>query len=309
MAEADKNLSETARRIVAPMTIVRSDFPTYPEADALKEWAWVWEAMSVTFLHARQHECLPHWRIEPRRLPNSILFFVHEGKARWWIGDLTFVAEAKDLLIVPENILHSAEHTPERKFRVSAVHFTLRLFDALDVLSLLGFPVHVPKMPQVEESIDELLRISACQPIGWRKRGEALITELILRVAQERPDLLRPMRAPVAVKNYKVLQPALQLVEERLADKLSIKEVAKVANCSERHLRRIFKEALGMSPKRWLLQRRLQRAALLLTQTDLPIKLVADKCGFEDLSLFNRHFRQRFGQPPTQYRRIALKAF
>ncbi len=309
MVETDKNLSKMAGRPNAPMTIVRNHFPTYPEADDLNEWAWVWEAMSVTFLHARQHECLPHWRIEPRRLPNSILFFVHEGKAQWWIGDFTFVAEAKDLLIVPENILHSAQHTPERKFCVSAVHFTVRIFDALDLLSLLGFPFHIPKMPQVEESINELLRISACQPMGWRKRGEALVTELILRVAQERPNLLRPIKSLAAVKNYKVLQPALQLVEERFADKLSVKEMAKAANCSERHLRRIFKEALGMSPKRWLLQRRLQRAALLLTQTDLPVKLIAHKCGFEDLSLFNRQFRQRFSQTPKQYRRTALKAF
>ncbi|MCS3917920.1 helix-turn-helix domain-containing protein [Fervidibacter sacchari] len=309
MVETDKNLSKLASLINAPMTIVRSDFPNYPKVDALNDWAWVWEAMSVTFLHARQHECLPHWRIEPRRLPNSILFFVHEGKARWWIGDFMVVAEAKDLLIVPEGISHFAEHAPERKFCVSAVHFTVRIFDALDVLSLLGFPVHIPKMPQVEESINELLRISACQPIGWRKRGEALVIELILRIVQERPNLLRPMRAPIAVKNYKVLQPVLQLVEERLADKLSVKEMAKAANCSERHLRRIFKETLGMSPKKWLLQRRLQRAALLLTQTDLTVKIVANKCGFEDLSLFNRQFRQRFGQPPTHYRRTALKAF
>jgi len=309
MVETDKNLSKTASHLNAPMTIVRSHFPIYPKADDLNEWAWIWEAMSVTFLHARQHECLPHWRIEPRRLPNSILFFVHEGRAKWWIGDFIVVAEAKDLLIVPENILHSAEHMPERKFSVSAVHFTVRLFDALDVLSLLGFPVHIPKMPQVEESIKELLRISACQPIGWRRRGAALVIDLILKVTQERPNLLRPMRAPVTVKNYKVLQPALQLVEERLIDKLSVKEMAKAANCSERHLRRIFKEALGMSPKRWILQRRLQRAALLLTQTDLPVKLVAERCGFEDLSLFNRQFRQRFGQPPARYRRITLKAF
>ncbi len=309
MVETDKNLSKLASLINAPMTIVRSDFPTYPKADALNDWAWVWEAMSVTFLHARQHECLPHWRIELRRLPNSILFFVHEGKARWWIGDFMVVAEEKDLLIVPEGISHSAEHMPERKFCVSAVHFTLRVFNALDVLSLMGFPFQIPKMPQVEEDINELLRIFACQPIGWRRRGVALITDLILRVAQERPNLLRPMIAPTAVKNYKVLQPALQLVEERLNDKISVKEMAQAANCSERHLRRIFKQALGMSPKQWLLQRRLQRAALLLTQTDLPVKLIADKCGFEDLSLFNRQFRQRFGQPPVQYRRIALKAF
>lgn len=49
MVETDKNLSKLASLINAPMTIVRSDFPNYPKVDALNDWAWVWEAMSVTF--------------------------------------------------------------------------------------------------------------------------------------------------------------------------------------------------------------------------------------------------------------------
>ncbi len=309
MAEADKILSETERRTAAPSTIVRSNFKPYPNAENLREWAWIWEAMTVKFLHARQHECLPHWRIAPRRLPNAILFFVHKGRARWWISDVCIVAEENDLVFIPENVLHSAEHMPERQFRVSAVHFTARLFEVVDVLSLLGYPVHVPAMKQVQRSIEELLRLSSCQPIGWRKRGAALVTELILRIAQERPDLLSPMVLPLAVKSFKLLNPVLQFVENHLSDSLSVKQMAQLVMFSSRHLRRLFHQTIGMSPKQWLLERRLQRAATLLTQTDLPVKTIAAECGFNDLSHFNRAFRQRFGQSPTQYRRASLKGF
>ncbi|GBC99111.1 Arabinose operon regulatory protein [bacterium HR17] len=308
MAEADKVLSEPERPTIAPMTVVRTDFPAYPTAEALREWNWVWETMAVAFLHARQHECLPHWRIAPRRLPNAILFFVHAGRAKWQVGEISVIAQPHDVLLIPENVVHAAEHMPERRFCVSAVHFTARLFEVVDVLSLLGYPFHVPSMPQVQGSIDELLRLSACQPMGWRRRGAALVTEVILQIAQERPNLLHPMGSPLAVKAFKVLRPALQFVEDHLSDKVSVAEMAQLVMCSQRHLRRLFHQMVGMTPKRWLLERRLQRAATLLTQTDLPVKTVAAECGFDDLPHFNRTFRQRFGQSPTQYRRAALKA-
>lgn len=308
MAEADKILSETERRTAAPSTIVRSNFKPYPNAENLREWAWIWEAMTVKFLHARQHECLPHWRIAPRRLPNAILFFVHKGRARWWISDVCIVAEENDLVFIPENVLHSAEHMHERKFCVSAVHFTARLLGAMDVLALLSFPFHVPKMQQVQSCVEELLRLSACSPLGWQKRGAALVTDLILRVAQERPHLLRPMATPFASKTFKFLQPVLQFIEDHLADKVDVKGMAQLAMCSERHLRRLFRQTFGMSPKQWLLERRLQKAALLLTQTDLPLKLVCVQCGFDDLSHFHRFFRRRFGHSPKQYRQIAQKS-
>lgn len=309
MAEADKVLSLTERKTNLPTTVIRTDFADYPVAENLRDWAWVLEAMSVNFLHARQHECLPHWRIAPRRLPNAIMFFVHEGEAQWWVGDISVVVKPKDLLFIPENVLHAAEHTSKLKFCVSAVHFTVRLFGGIDALALLGFPVYVPQMPQVQDSVEELLRLSARQPLGWQKRCSALMTDLILRVTQERPHLLRPIVKPFAAKAFKILRPALQFAEDHLADKLRVAKMAQLAMCSERHFRRLFFQVLGMSPKRWLLERRLQKAALLLTQTDLPIKVIADQCGFDDLSHFHRLFRHRFGQSPAQYRRSALKAF
>ncbi len=304
MVKGDKVLSERDRR---PMTLVRDDFPLYPSAEALREWEWVWERMSVTFLHARQHECLPHWHIAPRRLPNAIAFFVHAGRARWQIGDAIVIAQPDDLLFIPEGVWHSAEHLPERCFCVSAIHFTARLFESLDVLSILGFPVHVPNLPEAGSVVSELLRLSACQPLGWQRRGAALVTDVLLRVVQERPELLCPTTSPLAVTVFKVLQPALQFAEDHFQDRVTVAGMAKAAACSVRHLRRLFQKALGMSPKRWLMGRRLQKVAHLLAFTDLPIKAIAAECGFEDLPHFYRLFRRRFGQSPSNFRRLAFR--
>jgi transcriptional regulator GlxA family with amidase domain len=134
-----------------------------------------------------------------------------------------------------------------------------------------------------------------------------LVTDLLLRVAQERPELLRPTASPLAVTALKVLHPAIQFAEDHLRDRVTVAGMAKAASCSVRHLRRLFREVLGMSPKRWLIERRLQKVAHLLTQTDLPLKAIAAECGFDDLPHFHRLFRRRFGQSPAQFRRSAFR--
>jgi AraC-like DNA-binding protein len=240
-------------------------------------------------------------------LPNAIAFFVHAGRAKWQIGDAIVIAKPDDLLFIPEGVWHSAEHLPERRFCVSAIHFTARLFGSLDVLSVLGFPVHVPKLPEAGSAVNELLRLSARQPLGWQRRGAALVTDLLLRVAQERPELLRPTTSPLAVTALKVLHPAIQFAEDHLRDRVTVTGMAKAASCSVRHLRRLFREAFGVSPKQWLIERRLQKVAHLLAQTDLPLKVVAAECGFDDLPHFHRLFRRRFGQSPAQFRRSAFR--
>jgi AraC-like DNA-binding protein len=68
-------------------------------------------------------------------------------------------------------------------------------------------------------------------------------------------------------------------------------------------LRRRFREATGTALHEYVLQRRIARARALLGDTDLPIKAVAERLGYQDVYFFTRQFRQRVGVPPAAYRR------
>jgi AraC-like DNA-binding protein len=68
-------------------------------------------------------------------------------------------------------------------------------------------------------------------------------------------------------------------------------------------LRRKFKLATGLSLHQYVLQARIQHARALLGETDMPIKLVAQRLGYSDLYFFTRQFRQHVGVPPAAYRR------
>jgi AraC family transcriptional regulator of adaptative response / DNA-3-methyladenine glycosylase II len=85
----------------------------------------------------------------------------------------------------------------------------------------------------------------------------------------------------------------------RLAERLGV---------SDRHLRRIFEAALGVSPLQYLQTRRLLTAKQLLTDTPMPVTQVALASGFASVRRFNAAFSGHYGLNPTQLRRSGTTA-
>jgi AraC-like DNA-binding protein len=71
---------------------------------------------------------------------------------------------------------------------------------------------------------------------------------------------------------------------------------------SERHLRRVFEEGIGISPKEWLRQERMVVARNLLRHGS-PIKEVAMDLGFTTAKMFSRDFLSFYGVRPTDFQR------
>lgn len=67
--------------------------------------------------------------------------------------------------------------------------------------------------------------------------------------------------------------------------------------------RKLFKEITGLAPGQYLLEMRLRKAQVLLTNTNLPIHTVAEESGFENSFYFSRFFKKRTGLPPLRYRK------
>jgi AraC-like DNA-binding protein len=82
-----------------------------------------------------------------------------------------------------------------------------------------------------------------------------------------------------------------------------VSRLAEVSGVSEAHFARSFKEAFGVPPHRYLLTRRIERAAALLRDTDLPITDIAFETGWNSLGTFGRIFRDITGESPSELRR------
>lgn len=99
---------------------------------------------------------------------------------------------------------------------------------------------------------------------------------------------------------------AMRLLDAPEGAALTVAALALRLGVSDRHLRRLFGQHLGVSPLQCLLTRRLLGAKQLLTDTPWPVAEVARASGFGSVRRFNDAFLARYGRAPQQLRRHAL---
>jgi AraC-like DNA-binding protein len=95
---------------------------------------------------------------------------------------------------------------------------------------------------------------------------------------------------------------ARDLVDARYRDPLDVKALARAAKLSPAHFSREFRREFGESPHRYLLHRRLERAASLLRTTDRSVADICFTVGLRSVGSFTTSFTRTFGKSPTAYR-------
>lgn len=99
------------------------------------------------------------------------------------------------------------------------------------------------------------------------------------------------------------IHPAVEYIENNLNSNLTTAILARRCGLSEGHFTRLFREELGQTPARFVLDRRLAQAAQRLAFTDQTIDTIAEATGFADRFHFSRVFAKRIGLPPARYRK------
>ncbi len=96
----------------------------------------------------------------------------------------------------------------------------------------------------------------------------------------------------------------LRLMEVNIEEPLSLEELTRLVNLWQRHLQRMFKFYLNVSPTHYYLTLRLKRARDLLRTTNASIACVTTVCGFHSQCHFSKAYRAQFGYAPSHERRL-----
>jgi AraC family transcriptional regulator len=97
------------------------------------------------------------------------------------------------------------------------------------------------------------------------------------------------------------LKRVIDLIESRFAEGISLRELAAAACLSQFHFSRLFQRATGLSPHRYLTERRIQDAKTKLAEGRLSLVEIALEAGFGSQGNFNRIFRKHTGLTPSQF--------
>ncbi|MFI6642395.1 helix-turn-helix domain-containing protein [Streptomyces sp. NPDC050504] len=148
--------------------------------------------------------------------------------------------------------------------------------------------------------------LDLCLHLVRRDLGATVANQLARRLvvqAHRTGGQAQFIEAPVPAREDDGLAPVLQWAVERLADPLTVEDLARRARVSPRTFHRRLQEATGTTPLKWLLQQRIALAQSLLESTDLPVEQVGARSGLGTAANLRRHFTRSVGVSPTDYRR------
>lgn len=94
------------------------------------------------------------------------------------------------------------------------------------------------------------------------------------------------------------------LMREQFANGITAEQVATQMNMGYSWFRHLFKKFSGFAPNQYILKLKISKAKSLLVNTDMIIKEIAYKCGFENIEYFCRIFKKKEGVTPTRYRKM-----
>ena len=104
-------------------------------------------------------------------------------------------------------------------------------------------------------------------------------------------------------KKYRALQKITGYIDEHYVDGVPLDDISKVTGFSRYYISHLFKELMGITFIRYVNELRITRAAMLLTTTNLPIIRIALLSGYNNLSNFNRAFKDHYEKTPSVYRK------
>ena len=101
------------------------------------------------------------------------------------------------------------------------------------------------------------------------------------------------------------LKRMLSFILAHLSDPMSIRDIAKAGDVSQRGCYRMFQALLHTTPNAYIKAARIQKACALLEQPGRTVTDIAMECGFGSGSYFGRQFHRITGKTPTEYRNLA----
>ncbi|MEV0400160.1 AraC family transcriptional regulator [Actinoallomurus sp. NPDC050550] len=239
--------------------------------------------------------CEPGWSWHARPLPDHLLWYVLDGVGHLTLDGRRHALAAGSCVLFAPGDEPVAGHDPRRRLLVFGLHLTLSTADGAPVAPAAVVPAERCcrlRDPALAAALAS--RSDAAHRRGDRfgSRQSLLCLEQLLCLYWD--DATRP--APERVDA--ALEQITQEIRQDPSRRWTVAELAARAALSRAQFTRRFTAYTGMSPARYLIRARIDRAGQLLAETNMSVGQVAATLGYTDLAYFSRQYKQCTGHPP-----------
>jgi len=154
----------------------------------------------------------------------------------------------------------------------------------------------------IEEIAARLLKCLEPESVRNGMYVESLTNQLSLHLLRHyASQAIAGDKFPTKLSQRK-LRRAVQYIEENLHRDLALSDIAAALAISPGHFSHAFRQTVGFPPHQYVVKRRIERAKLLLRESDVPISEVANRIGCSSAGSFSVLFQRATGMTPRDYR-------
>lgn len=242
----------------------------------------------------------------------EILFCHSAPNVEYLVEAERYRLQKGDVIMIPPGISHRPllpDHMPE-PYRRDVLWISTEVMDQLELLVPADRRIIAQESRLLRvggtrwEFIGELfrngVRESEVREPGWE---EIVLGNTIQILVYLRRAIQDRSAAPLKAEKPELLDQVLAYIEDHLAEKITLSDIAKHLWVSQSTITQTFRNKLGVSFYRCVTQRRLIAAKTLIIE-GVPLESVGQKVGYSDYSSFYRAFKQEYGISPRQYRKM-----
>ena len=258
------------------------------------------KAASDLSIHNIGYEaCPPGYHYGPRICPYYLIHFVTKGCGMLFIQNLELPVKTGEAFLIPADKIASYKSDDKTPWSYAWTGFLGTKADPFFRQLTISSPEKYVLHDLDTEKYAALIRKAAIRK-ETGKINYFYANSILLQIFSE-------LSGDVMGKESRVQKSLLAdeiryYLEMKYSEHLVITEVAAELGIHPNYLTAAFRERFGMTPKQFLTERKINKACQLLSDTELPVGMIAQTLGFDDQMAFSKVFKKHMELSPSAFR-------
>ncbi|MBV6716623.1 GH39 family glycosyl hydrolase [Paenibacillus chitinolyticus] len=243
-----------------------------------------------------------HWHREV-----EIIYVLH-GAVTLWLDQHQYALYKDDIIVVNSMSVHKIERTHQDNVLLT-LQFSPDLLDSqvfIDCNSLRQKPGNRDRYDKVRHYLAQLTWEASKKAPGCRNFSIGLLhllTGHLFRYFTTGPH--EAYQEDKKTYDYKRLNRVLKYIDRHYSQKITLQSIAEQEHLSLHYFSHFFSDKIGIPFQKYLTSIRLEKAVAELTESAKSVTQIALDCGFANVKLFNKYFKEKYEMTPGAFREAA----
>ena len=224
------------------------------------------------------------------RMHHGLVFFL-EGTSEYIYNEKNIKVAPGSLLYIPKGL----EYDIKRKEHATCIHVD---FELQDTTNAEMFTRAYSNASQIRELFFSMYNIQNTKHVGYEAQLMSLLYKLISTIQKNESTAYIPN------SNYSKISESVEYLKANFFDKsISIPMLAQMSGVSTSYYTKLFNVFFMCSPKKYIMDLKIDMAKKLLMSTYYPMQEISDTCGFTDVYYFCKIFKKSTDMSPSVFRK------